>query len=193
MNRTLPAFNLFMGLCLVAVMILSLSGCADTPQSTPTSPNGTTVAEQIKYDNGLAATELPDVLSTQSDLATCPYLDADWVASTNGQRVASQGIDTRFTIPACVFWSYAQQPQVTVIIRQMPTKAEAYQVVDWAAPIDSTDPVEEAGWSGGRGVSETGSVYAVSKDTIAVVVFSDQRQSIKAQLIAHEAIAKLNL
>ncbi len=168
-----------MGLCL----ILSLGACTTAQPDPP-------VVASTSTNSGLTADTLPD---TQGNTDACPYVDAEWLANTNGQRVLSQGIDTRFDPPACVFWSYGEQPQATVLIRQMPSKSEAYQVVDWAAPIASTDPVDQAGWSGGRGVTDSGSVYAVSKDTTAVVVFSDQQQTIKAQLIAEEAIKNLGL
>ena len=39
----------------------------------------------------------------------------------------------------------------------------------------------------------TGRVYAVQKGPVAVVVFSNQEQSLKAELIAKEAIKNLNL
>lgn len=123
----------------------------------------------------------------------CPYLDSQWVANTNGQRMIGQGIDTRFDTPACVFWSFPEEPQATVMIRHMPTIAAATAVVDWAAPIDTTEIVEENGWSGGRGNTDAGAVYAVQKDTVAVVVFSNQHQSVKAASIAQEAIKNLGL
>ncbi len=123
----------------------------------------------------------------------CPYLDSQWVANTNGQRMVGQGIDSRFDTPACVFWSFPEEPQATVIVRRMPTIAAATAVVDWAAPIDTTEIVEENGWSGGRGNTDAGAVYAVQKDTIAVVVFSNQHQSVKAESIALESIKNLGL
>lgn len=128
-------------------------------------------------------------------------MDTNWVAETNGQRTTGVGIDTRLDTPACVFWSYAQTPpQLTVIVRDMPDEDSAAAVTDWAAPIDTTEPAEDPeGWSGGRAgaammpeglpTGHNGALYAVSKDNKAVVVFTDQEQSIKAELIAKEVIA----
>ncbi len=186
MNRTLLAWRRPLAYCLATVIGLSLSGCAATPENSPTS---TAEVVTTQLDSGLPADAMPEPERGQS----CPYLDSDWLANTNGQRVTDQGIDSRFDTPACVFWSYSEAPQATVIIRHTSTKAEAYAVVDWAAPIDSTDPVEDNGWSGGRSGNDTGAVYAVSKDTVAVVVFSDQQQSVKAELIAQEVIKNLGL
>lgn len=116
------------------------------------------------------------------------------MADTNGQRVLAQGIDPNFATPACTFYSYAAEPQLTVIVRDMASEAEAIRVVDWAAPIDSTEPAEEpAGWDGGRMGSPGKSLYAVHKGTHAVVVFSNQDQSLKAELIAKEVIKNLGL
>nr|WP_232816745.1 DUF2020 domain-containing protein [Corynebacterium diphtheriae] len=122
-----------------------------------------------------------------------PYLDSQWV-DTNGQRMTGQGVDTRFDTPACVFWSYPEAPQATVMVRHMTSEEEAIRVVDWAAPIDTTEPAEEPeGWSGGRAGHEEGAVYAVQKGPVAVVVWSNQQQSLKAELMAKEAIARLGL
>lgn len=124
----------------------------------------------------------------------CPYLDSQWVADTNGQRMTRVAVDQRFKTPACIFWSYPEDPQATVIVREMPSVEEARAVVDWAAPVDSTEPAEFDGWSGGRGVFEDSySVFAVQKDNKAVLVWSNQAQTLKAELITKETIKNLAL
>ncbi|BAV24567.1 hypothetical protein CGBL_0128770 [Corynebacterium glutamicum] len=78
----------------------------------------------------------------------------------------------------------------------MATTDDAIAVVDWAAPIDSTEPAEEpAGWSGGRrgGNDTSGALYAVQNGPTAIIVFTNQDQSLKAQLIAEEVIQNLGL
>lgn len=147
-------------------------------------------------DGGLALDAFPVIEGGKANSEPCPYLDTQWVADTNGERMQGQGVDWRFETPACVFYSYAEEPQLQVIVRHTNTATEARQVVDWAAPIDSTEPAEDIeGWSGGRGQidSPPGAVYAVAKDTVAVVVFTDQQQSVKAQLVAAETIRALGL
>nr|WP_236684336.1 DUF2020 domain-containing protein [Corynebacterium epidermidicanis] len=144
-------------------------------------------------DSALPIDALPAPVS-RDDNTACPYLDRQFVADTNGQRVLAQGIDPAFATPACTFYSYADEPQLTVIVRDMATREDAIKVVDWAAPIDTTEPAEEpAGWDGGRRGSPGRAIYAVHKDTHAVVVFSNQDQSLKAELIAKEAIKNLGL
>ncbi|QGU05758.1 hypothetical protein CETAM_12635 [Corynebacterium comes] len=121
------------------------------------------------------------------------------MSDTNGQRTLGVGVDPRFDTPACVFWSYPEEPHLTVIVRDMPDAESAIAVVDWAAPIDTTEPAEEPeGWSGGRAGAgmvpgRNGALYAVQKDDRAVVVFSNQDQSLKAEQVAKEVIGRLEL
>lgn len=149
-------------------------------------------------DSNLPIDALPETPDGKAGWVECPYLETQWVADTNGQRMTGLGIDERFDTPACVFWSYPDEPQLSVIVRHMHTPEEATAVVDWAAPIDTTEPAEEPeGWSGGRvggGIAghET-ALYAVAKGTVAVVVFTNQEQSLKAELVAKEVIKNLNL
>lgn len=146
------------------------------------------------HDQNLPFDTMPDVPAGKEGWEDCPYLDSQFVADTNGQRMMAVGIDTRFDIPACVFWSYEDAPQAQVLVRQMASPAEAQQVVDWAAPVDATSPANEpAGWTGGRNGDDSGAVYAVQKENIAVVVWSDQQQSVKAESIAVAAIENLGL
>lgn len=126
--------------------------------------------------------------------APCPYLDNEFIAQTNGQKVTSTGTDERFDPPACGFWGYGENPQVTVLVRHMPDEQQARDVVDWAAPIDSTDPASlDGGWEGGRSGGDNGAVFAVQQGATAVVVWSDQAQSVKAQFIAQHTIDSLGL
>lgn len=196
-----------------SLSLLTLSACGDktdspqspTPQASadaaPAQEPDTTVelppADQV-LDSNLPIDALPETPEGKAGWVECPYLETQWVADTNGQRMTGLGIDERFDTPACVFWSYPDDPQLTVIVRHMHTPEEATAVVDWAAPIDTTEPAEEPeGWSGGRvggGIAghET-ALYAVAKGTVAVVVFTNQEQSLKAELVAKEVITNLNL
>lgn len=195
--------------CATTLAAASAALTACSPDSgedpTPHTVNGNAAASDAPTapaapaapDSGLPADVLPEV--PRGEQVDCPYLDTQFVAETNGQKVTSSGTDTRFDIPACVYWSYPEEPQLQVIVRRTGTPEQARAVVDWAAPVDLTDPAEvPAGWSGGRaggGVvpGRDGAIYAVAKDTTAVVVLSNQKESIKAQLIAEQAIANLSL
>lgn len=200
MRRTLPTPASTSKPVLALVLALSLGACGTDSTELVDAPAVPTPGGEVAAATGGAGVDklpveaLPEV--DRDAGVDCPYLDTAWVADTNGQRVTGHGVDTRFGTPACVFWSYPEEPQVTVIVREMGTAAAAIEVVDWAAPVDSTEPAEEpSGWSGGRrgGTAEQGALYAVQKDTWAVVVFSNQDQSVKAQAIAEETITNLGL
>ncbi|AZA10476.1 DUF2020 domain-containing protein [Corynebacterium gerontici] len=164
---------------------LSLAACSQTPEA----PEVTQAEASKSPLAAIAPATLPELVD-----APCPYLDNEFIAETNGQKVTSTGADARFDPPACGFWGYGENPQATVLVRHMPDEQQAREVVDWAAPIDSTDPASlEGGWEGGRSGGESGAVFAVQKGPTAVVVWSDQAQSLKAQLIAEQTIASLGL
>src|SRR5699024_12253450 len=115
-----------------------------------------------------------------------------------GHRVPVLGVATRSNPPACVFYFYPDEPQLSVMVRWFPSFGQAMEVVDFAAPIDSTSPAEYGEWDGGRGAlggipTGAGSVFAVAKDSMAVVVWSNQEQSVKAETIAKQVIINLGL
>lgn len=172
---------------------LALAACSAETE-TPEAPSETTAAAP---DQGLPVETLPETQRT--DWTECPYLDTDWVAQTNGQRVTGVGIDSRFDTPACQFWSYPEEPQLTVIVRHMASPQESMAVVDWATPVDFTAPADQPpGWNGGRhGGGEVpnriGAAYSVARGTHAVTVFTNQDESVKAQRVAEQVIATLGL
>lgn len=177
---------------------LAATGCSGDPVDTaqdsaaPSTPAAAgTSAAGAPAGDGLPVDATPD-LATVTD-EECPYLDSQWVADTNGQRMTRVAVDHRFSTPACVFWSYPEEPQASVMVREMPSVEEAREVVDHAAPVDATEIAEFEDWTGGRGVLGEEAVFAVQKDTHAVVVRSNQLQTLKSQLIAQEAISRLGL
>lgn len=201
MRLSLPSV---LPVALLTALTAALVGCSpsespeqtplsDAPVASPDSP------EPVITDSGLPHDAMPEVPGGRGSWEECPYLDTGWVSDTNGQRTLGVGVDTRFDTPACVFWSYPEEPHLTVIVRDMADVDAAIAVVDWAAPIDTTEPAEDpAGWSGGRAGAgmvpdRPGSVYAVQKDDRAVVVFSNQDQSLKSELVATEVITRLGL
>lgn len=184
---------------LVASSALLLGACSSGDDYTPSVDAGAGPFQNGKSAEPVKGTDLPigerAELTGQGSMEPCPYIENEWLQNTTGQRLTGVGVDNRFDPPACVFWSYEQDPQAQVIVRKMTSNADAVAVVDDAAPIDSTlKTLEPEGWSGGRqGDPETGSVYAVWKDEVAVVVFTAQGQSLKAQQIAEETITNLGL
>lgn len=187
-----------------ACAVLALSGCSlvDAPSEHTASPTpgpggAETPGSPAPAGDGLPVDALP--ATNRDSWDECPYLDTQWVADTNGQRVTGVGADARFDPPACQFWSYPEEPQLTVVVRRMASPTEAMRVVDWAAPVDLTAPADQpAGWNGGRhGGGEVpghiGAAYSVAKGDTAVTVFTNQDESVKAQLVAEQVIATLGL
>lgn len=177
--------NRILASTLSASLAAGLVGCSGSP-----SPDETTTpaAETTTAAPALDPASTPVHDRTAND--ACPYLDTRWVAETNGQRVTGSNVDTRFEVPACVFWSYPEEPQLEVIVRQLPTAAAAGAVVDHFVPVDGSELAElPGGWSGGRmGATGAGAAFAVARGGDAVVVRTNQEQSFKAEQVAAEVI-----
>jgi hypothetical protein len=122
----------------------------------------------------------------------CPYLERAFVEDTNGQHVGDIKISGDDP-PACFF--YRPDGGVQVLVRVYKGDAAvAKALVDQAAPVDTSNPAELAGgWAGGAQPTDDGAVYAVAKDAAAVVVTTNQEQTIKAKLVAQQAITSLGL
>ena len=174
-----------------ALFVLALAGCSQEP-SPIDDPSAAPAPEPA-----LPVQALPD--TPRDSWTECPYLDTEWVAQTNGQRVTGVGTDTRFDPPACQFWSYPEEPQLTVLVRHMDSVKDARAVVDYVAPVDLTQPATlPGGWDGGRHgggdvPGRIGAAYAVAKGSTAVAVFTNQNESVKAETVAKEVIANLAL
>ncbi|WP_462399471.1 DUF2020 domain-containing protein [Corynebacterium falsenii] len=195
--------------------VVMLTGCSSFGSDSGSDPGADTQAQQPadpateQTFPPVRGTELPidatvDPVPAGQPAGTtsCPYIDSTWLENTTGQRFTGVGLDERFDPPACVFWSYEDVPQATVLVRHMTTNKDAVAVVDFHASIDSTlKALQPEGWSGGRRGGNTddgtpgasGAIYAVWKGPTAVVVHTAQDQSVKAQQIAEETIRNLNL
>ena len=168
--------------------VMVLAGCSGGPSGSAE----TGVAQSPAPSSAAVAPVSAGVNAVQD--GPCPYLDAQVVADLNGQKVLRTAVDPSFDPVACQFWSYGDAPQLTVLVRHMGSVDDARAVVDHYAPIGSTSPASSpAGWDGGRGPVDGGAVYAVSKDDAAVVITTDQEQSVKAELVAEEVIRNLGL
>lgn len=179
----------------LAVAVFLLAGCAAAPS--PGDSGAGSAASTPVPDGGLPVDALP--ATERTDFIECPYLDTQWVAETNGQKVTGVGVDRRFDTPACQYWSYPEEPQLTVVVRHTASPADAMAVVDWAAPVGSTAPAAApTGWNGGRAgggqvPGHAGALYSVANGPVAVSVWTNQQESVKAQAVAEKVIAALGL
>ncbi|HEX2129949.1 MAG TPA: DUF2020 domain-containing protein [Actinophytocola sp.] len=175
---------------LVGPLVVVLAGCGSgSGERTLEGPEITSITSQ-----GSAGVEVPPVAEPAAD-GPCPYLDTAFVESTNGQRVGGTKVSAAAEggTPACFFYRPDGDVQVTVqVYNGEPAAARAF--VDRAAPVDTSNPAElDGGWAGGSQPTDEGAVYAVAKEGAAVVVTTNQDQTIKAKLVAEEAIGALGL
>ena len=191
------------GVVALSVASLLLTSCSLLPDK-PSGPFTQSENQQATERTvaPVKGSELPvNVKPETGDRASsaggvCPYLDGQWLQNTNGQRLTGVTVDNRFDPVGCTFWSYEDVPQAQVLVRKMRTNTEAVKVVDTAAPINTTlKALKPEGWSGGRkgGDNKSGAIYAVWKDETAVIVWTAQAQSVKAQEIAEQTIKNLKL
>jgi len=126
--------------------------------------------------------------------ADCPYLSDDAVADINGQHTGTTQIIDVAPYPICIFTRSDGGALASIRVIQADTPQAAVAAVDAHVPIDGSDPASQPpGWTGGAMVTDTGSIYAVSKGPIAVVAESNQQQSIKGRQMVITAVANLGL
>jgi UPF0176 protein len=156
----------------------------------PGVPVPATQTQQVTTTTSAAPT-VPPAPQPVTD-GTCPYLATSFVAEANGQRVPKVKLSTEKPHPACFFYANATEVQLTVRV-YVGDERVAKLIVNEAAPEGSQPATQPTGWTGGYVSGDTGVVYAISKADAAVVVTSNQKQSIKARRIAEEAIKGLKL
>jgi len=188
-----------MRLPLVIGVVLWGTACgaaAPAPTTVPTTAPTITAPPASSAANAPAPTTAaalpPEPVPART--GTCPYLTTSFVADTNGQRVSVVRLSADQPYPACFFYRAdgAQQLRVQVVTGVDPTVARA--LVDRAAPVASSDPASlPGGWEGGKQPTDTGAVFAVARGGTAVVVVTNQKQTIKASRIAEQAISALAL
>ncbi|MFD5831901.1 DUF2020 domain-containing protein [Lentzea sp. NPDC060358] len=153
-------------------------------------PSAATRTQQVTTTTSAAPT-VPPAPQPVTD-GTCPYLATSFVAQANGQLVPKVKLSTDEPHPACFFYANATEIQLTVRV-YVGDERVAKLIVNEAAPDGSQPATQPTGWTGGYVSGDTGVVYAVSKADAAVVVTTNQKQSIKARRITEEAIKGLKL
>jgi UPF0176 protein len=136
--------------------------------------------------------ELPPSPEPATD-EPCPYVTEQFVEEANGQRVSNVRISADDPNPACFFYRPDGGEQLSVRV-YTGEPGVATGLVDQAVPIDTSNPAtQQTGWNGGYQTFEDGAVYAVAKDVSAVIVRTNQLQSVKARTVAEEVISELGL
>ncbi|WP_189157533.1 DUF2020 domain-containing protein [Lentzea pudingi] len=169
--------------------LLGVLAACGTPDA-QNAPVPTTQTKQVTTTTSAAPT-VPPAPQPAND-GTCPYLATAFVAEANGQRVPKVKLSTDEPHPTCFFYANATEVQLTVRV-YVGAESVAKLIVNEAAPDGSQPANSPTGWTGGYVNDNSGVVYAVAKNDAAVVVTSNQKQSIKARRIAEEAIKGLKL
>lgn len=173
-------------LLLGPLLLVALTACAEEPTDDPT-----VVTDTPSSTASAAPVALPPEPEPTAD-GPCPYLEESYVEETNGQRVSDVQTSADEP-PACFFLRPDGGVQLSVRV-YTGEAAVAKALVDSAAPVASSNPAElSGGWKGGSEATEEGAVYAVAKDATAVVVTTNQEQTIKAKQIAQQSITTLGL
>ncbi|HET9253600.1 MAG TPA: DUF2020 domain-containing protein [Pseudonocardiaceae bacterium] len=126
----------------------------------------------------------------------CGYLSAESVQIANGQRVTGVRVSATGPgqpYPACFFLTYhgAVQLRTWIVVA---TPAVARATLDSMAPQATSDLAElPGGWTGGAQPTAEGAVFAVIRRGTAVVITTNQRQTIGARRIAEQVITALGL
>jgi hypothetical protein len=165
----------------------ALTGCQHGPVSAPPSSAPTPASPA-------APAQAPPDPEPAAD-GPCPYLDSGFVAQANGQHVSKVRTSKpeQGQRPACFFYALNGKLQLTVRV-YTGTEAVAKALVDKAAPVGTSSPATDPpGWQGGYQPMDGGAVYAVGKQGTAVVVTTNQAQTVKARTVAKQAISALAL
>ncbi|PPK68112.1 DUF2020 domain-containing protein [Actinokineospora auranticolor] len=177
---------------ILAAPLLTIAACTADPAAPPAGTSAPPPAAQTTSPASAGPAAAPPPPEPVAD-GPCPYLESSVVADANGQRVTKVRTSADKPHPACFFYRPDGSVQLTVqIYSGDPAIAKA--VVDEAAPIATSNPASSpAGWKGGSLSTDQGAVYAVGKAGTAVVVSTNQHQTIKARRVSEIVIGKLGL
>ncbi|MGH3932753.1 MAG: DUF2020 domain-containing protein [Pseudonocardiaceae bacterium] len=174
------------------VLLLGWTGGCGGAGSTPAESAASIDPAEVTVPGAASLpTPAPEPQPTGDGL--CPYLDLATVETINGQRVSSVRVSADQPHPACFFYRGDGREQLRTWI-VVSTPAGAGATVDAVAPVATSDRAElPGGWSGGAQPTSDGAVIAVARQGTAVVVTTNQHQTIGARRIAEQVIAALDL
>lgn len=135
----------------------------------------------------------------------CPYVTDEEADLANGQRIGQTMLRETKPYAVCEFYRSDGGWSATISVTKAKDKAAAVALVDAAAPVKKSNPVEyQGGWTGGSWTKEVGeeptiqntyemAVYAISKGNIAIVATSNEPLTKKAFNFVEAALANLDL
>ncbi|MGH3687235.1 MAG: DUF2020 domain-containing protein [Pseudonocardiaceae bacterium] len=177
----------------VAGGLLALGSVAcGNPSTAPSPPAGSATVASPGVAPPVVVPSAPQPVAD----GPCRYLPAAAVQAANGERVTAVRISETSPgqpHPACFFLTYHAAVQLrTWIVTATPAVARA--TVDAVAPVATSDLAElPGGWSGGSQPTTDGAVFAIARQGTAVVITTNQRQTLGARRIAEQVITALGL
>jgi hypothetical protein len=175
------------------LIVPSLAICGALAACGPSSPGAeapqTTPMTTVSSVPLVAAPPLPTPAAT----GTCPYLDPVTAEDDNGQHVTTVKLSAPDgqSEPSCFFYRPDGNWQLTVWVYDGSADV-AKAIVNQQAPVATSNPASDpAGWNGGSEPTSTGAIYAVAKGGKAVVVISNQKQTIKTRLVTDHVVSTL--
>jgi UPF0176 protein len=174
----------------LGAMLVGVAGCAaPVIEGTPVVGTAGGAPSVVVTTTSVAAPGSPVPVAE----GKCPYLDSAFVADANGQHVGKVKVSGDKPHPACFFYRSDGKIQLTAQV-YVGDAGAAKALVDAAAPVSTSDPASlPAGWAGGAQATGNGAVFAVAKEGSAIVITTNQKQTIKAKQVAERAIAALAL
>ena len=168
-----------------------LAGCGPTTTVSGT-PVVSTITSHVTVTSPSVA--VPPAPQPAASAASCPYISTQDASDDNGQHVGSIKVSSKADgqpHPTCFFYRPDGHLQLTVrVYVGDPNVATA--IVNQAAPIATSNPESSpAGWTGGSMSLSDGAVYAIAKGGTAIVVTSNQLQTIKCRLVAVQVVTGL--
>lgn len=122
----------------------------------------------------------------------CPYLSLGEASELNGEKSTEVKIDDRLEPPACFFYSAEGAVQLTTSVYELDSAERATEVVDEAAPADTSEQSEvEGGWVGGRSGGPGGALAALANGPRVLAVQSTQEESENVQRVAELVAPRL--
>lgn len=158
------------------------------------APAPTPVTSHVVTTSPSVAVSVPPAPVPAAGAPGCPYIATQDAADDNGQHVGSIKVSSSADgqpHPTCFFYRPDGHLQLTVRV-YVGTSNVATAIVDQAAPVATSNPENApAGWTGGSMALSNGAVYAIAKGGTAIVVTSNQLQTIKCKLVAVQVVAGL--
>lgn len=134
--------------------------------------------------------------------SSCPYLTDDQLILLTGQRNGPTRVIDTAPQPICLFRRSDEGWMAAVRIFRAADAAGAAAIVDAHIPVADSSPADQpATWTGGYTALPDGStdypesraVYGVSKGEYAVIVWTNQPQTVKARRVVIATIENLGL